>query len=55
MVPSIARDATRGEFSTGVLWQDEKGPRVGLTALRRPEEVSRLKRIEVLVTFAWYH
>src|SRR5258708_39141058 len=32
------RDAPPGELSTGVLWQDEKGPGVGLTALRRPEE-----------------
>ena len=32
------RHATRGKLRTGVLWQDEKGPGVGLTALRRPEE-----------------
>src|SRR5207248_11232207 len=33
-----SRHATRRKLSTGVLWQDEKGPRIGLFALRWPEE-----------------
>jgi hypothetical protein len=32
------RHAPRGELRTGVLWQDEKGPGAGLSALGRPEE-----------------
>lgn len=32
------RHAARGELRTGVLWQGEKGPGVGLLALGRSEE-----------------
>src|SRR5262249_36766435 len=35
---SDRRHAPRRELGTGVLWQDEKGPRVSLLALGRPEE-----------------
>ena len=47
----------RGELRTGVLWQGEKCPGVGLLALSRPEEF----RFEtgfleaVFSSFAWYH
>ena len=32
------RHPARGQLGTGVLWQDEKCPRVGFLAFRRPEE-----------------
>ena len=48
------RHATRGELRTGALWQDEKGPGVGLLALGRPQEF-RFKTDGGFGHFAWYH